>query len=206
MPPLTGPAYRIVTPRLILRCWDPADTTALAGIIAESLEHLRPFVEWAQNEPRPFGEKLAEVRKWRAEFDLDYMWHYAVLTAEDERLIGALMMARRGPDVAETGGWVTVSALGHGYFPEATAAAMRAGFEVMELTRIQATNLPTNEKLLRATADLGFTQEGQMRHLVNGRHVDEMLWSMLADEWPASNAARLAARARGYDCLGNRIF
>jgi hypothetical protein len=33
-----------------------------------------------------------------------------------------------------------------------------------------------------------------------------MVWSILADEWPATPAAAIAAGARAWDALGNRLF
>lgn len=38
------------------------------------------------------------------------------------------------------------------------------------------------------------------------RRVDDMTWSILADEWPATPAAAFAAPGRAWDALGNRLF
>jgi len=37
-----GPAYRVVTDRLVVRCWDPLDASKLKAAIDMSIEHLRP--------------------------------------------------------------------------------------------------------------------------------------------------------------------
>ena len=47
-----GPAYRIHTQRLVLRCWQPTDAPLLKAAIDASLEHLRPWLPWAQHEPK----------------------------------------------------------------------------------------------------------------------------------------------------------
>jgi len=38
-----GPAYRIHTSRLVLRCWHPQDAPLLKAAIDTNLEHLRPW-------------------------------------------------------------------------------------------------------------------------------------------------------------------
>jgi RimJ/RimL family protein N-acetyltransferase len=105
-----GPAYRIETPRVILRCWEPADTPALRALLADNLEHLRPWVPWIADEPKPVEEKLREVRGWRAAFDQDQMWNYALLSAEDGALAGNLVVCRHSPDTVDLGGWVATTA------------------------------------------------------------------------------------------------
>src|SRR4051794_9877759 len=62
------PPYRIETERLVLRCWDPADSDALDEAVAESLDELRPWMPWAAD---PTVEPTHEVlRRFRAAFDL----------------------------------------------------------------------------------------------------------------------------------------
>jgi hypothetical protein len=39
-----GPAYRIHTHRLVLRCWQPTDAPLLKAAIDVNLEHLRPWM------------------------------------------------------------------------------------------------------------------------------------------------------------------
>ena len=46
-----GPAYRIETDRLIIRCYNPEDADLLAKSIWESLEHLKPWMPWVHSEP-----------------------------------------------------------------------------------------------------------------------------------------------------------
>ena len=52
------PPYRIETERLVLRCWDPRDAPLLKDAIDSSLDHLRPWMPWAREEPKPLEETL----------------------------------------------------------------------------------------------------------------------------------------------------
>lgn len=45
--PNRGPAYRIYTRRLVLRCWEPADAEIISQAIIEGKDHLLPWMPWA---------------------------------------------------------------------------------------------------------------------------------------------------------------
>ncbi|TLN26019.1 N-acetyltransferase, partial [bacterium] len=44
---IPGPAYRVVSDRLVIRCWNPEDAPLLKEALADSVEHLKPFMPWA---------------------------------------------------------------------------------------------------------------------------------------------------------------
>src|SRR4051794_6483956 len=99
-----APPYRIQTPRVILRSWEPADTPALRALLADNLEHLRRWVPSMADEPKPLDDKLREVRGWRAPFDLDEAWYYALLGTDDGALAGGLVGGRLPPGEGGVGG------------------------------------------------------------------------------------------------------
>jgi len=207
MATLLAMPYRIVTPSVVLRPFEPADAPAVAQLITDSLEHLRPWVAWAAHEPKPLHLKLAEVRGWRAAFDLDTGWHWAMRSADDGALVGALVMNRLpGGDAVDLGGWVGPACLRRGYNTDAAAAAARVAFEVVGATRVQACTDPANERSNGLMRKLGYTHEATSRHLEHGERKDEWHWSILATEWPATFAAEVASEARAFDALGNRVF
>ena len=76
--PHRGPAYRIVTPRLIVRCWEPRDAPLLKEAIDSSLDHLRPWMPWARHEPQTLAEKVELLREFRGQFDLGANSVYAI--------------------------------------------------------------------------------------------------------------------------------
>jgi RimJ/RimL family protein N-acetyltransferase len=192
---------------LVLRCWEPADAAPLQRLIAGNLDHLRPWVPWAAHEPRTLPEKTREVRMWRAWFDLDQAWYWAVLGAEDGELAGAVGLNPVRDDLTvEAGGWTALARARRGYYSESMAAVTRAAFEVLGMTRVQASTEPANERSNAALRKLGFTHEATTRHLENGVRGDEMVWSILADEWERTPAADIASEARAFDSLGNRLF
>jgi len=44
-------AYRIQTDRLLIRCYSPEDAPKLKEAIDASLDHLRPWMPWAKDDP-----------------------------------------------------------------------------------------------------------------------------------------------------------
>jgi len=65
-----GPAYRIESERLVIRCYDPKDALLLQKSIQESVEHLRPWMPWVKSEPEELKVKIKRLRVFRADFDL----------------------------------------------------------------------------------------------------------------------------------------
>jgi len=91
---IPGPAYRIHTPRLVIRCYEPADAPLLQSAIAESLEHLLPWMPWAHDEPEPLQAKVERLRRFRGMFDLGQDFVYAILDRDEARLLGGTGLAQ----------------------------------------------------------------------------------------------------------------
>ncbi|HSJ86662.1 MAG TPA: hypothetical protein VK909_05585, partial [Anaerolineales bacterium] len=53
-----NPAYRIETERLVVRCYQPGDVELLANSVAQSVDHLKPWMPWAHAEPEAFEVKV----------------------------------------------------------------------------------------------------------------------------------------------------
>ena len=105
---MTGPAYRIATPRLVLRCWDPADSPLLSAAIVQSLEHLRPWMPWAHEEPKAPGDRVKLLRRFRANFDSDIDFVYGIFDAGERGVIGGTGVhthrrGREGDRILDTG-------------------------------------------------------------------------------------------------------
>jgi len=67
---MSDPPYRIVSERLVIRCWEPLDAPLLKEAIDSSLEHLQPWMPWARAEPQELSEKVDLLRRFRGQFDL----------------------------------------------------------------------------------------------------------------------------------------
>ena len=56
------PPYRIETDRLVIRCYDPKDAFLVKESVDESIEHLRPWLPWAQHEPTDIEAQIDLLR------------------------------------------------------------------------------------------------------------------------------------------------
>lgn len=207
-PSLGRPAYRIETPRLVLRCKNPSDAPLLNEAIAANLEYLRAWMPWAMQEPVPVEEKAELLRRFRSDFDGDRDYPYGIFSADEARVLGGTGLHRRpGGDALEIGYWLDREHQGRGLMTEAAGALVRVGFEVMRASRIEIHCDPANARSWAVARRLGFTHDGTLRRRMltpQGDPRDDMIWSLFPDEYPASPAVGIEVRA--FDALDRQVL
>ena len=201
-------AYRIETPRLVLRCWEPDDAPLLKDAVDSSIEHLLPWMPWARYEPQSLDEKLQLVREFRGQFDLGEQYVYGILEPDESRALGGCGLHPRGGDGSlEIGYWIRADATGQGLATEAAAVLTRVGFEHFGLDRVDLSVDPENERSRKIPVKLGFVEEGLLRRRLppktdGGPRRDQLMFSLLAEELAASPC--LGFEYVAYDALGRR--
>lgn len=205
---MPGPAYRIVTPRLVVRCWSPDDAPRLGEAVESSLDHLRPWMDWAWHEPKTLDERVLLLRDFRSRFDTGTELAAGIFDRDERRVLGSVaLVARAAPGVLEIGYWLRPDAVGQGLATEAAAAMTRVAFEVEVVSRLELRCDPANARSAALARRLGFTREGTLRRNVpsvdgTGRR-DSQVWGLLDDEYPSSPAARVPVEA--FDALGHPL-
>lgn len=205
---ISGPAYRVVTPRLVIRCWDPKDAALMKEAIDTSIDHLLPWMPWAADEPQRLADKIAHLRQFRGRFDLDENFVYGILNREETRVLGGSgLHPRVGEGALEIGYWIRKDAINHGYASECTAALTRVAFEIHAVQRVEIHCDPANVASATVPRKLGFTHECTRRQNYHfgetGPWRDSMVWTMLRDEYQSSPCAGAALEA--YDVIGNPL-
>jgi len=207
-PASRGPAYRVETGRLVLRCWAPADAPRLRAALDRSDQHLRPFIPFMKDEPRTLAATAAWLRGHRASFDLDRHYRYAVLDAGERTLLGeAMLLDRHGDGEREVGYWLDRAHLGQGHATTAAAAMTRLAFELDAVDRVELQCAPDNVRSAALAARLGFVHEATLARRARdteGKVIDLMMWTMFRSAYPTSPAAAVPLRA--YDALGERLL
>jgi RimJ/RimL family protein N-acetyltransferase len=205
---MAGPAYRVETPRLVLRCWQPIDALRLETAIAESLEHLLPWMPWARDEPMDRAARIGLLRGFRGRFDLGEEFVYGIFDRDEGRVLGGTgLHLRSGPTSREIGYWIHADHVGQGLATEAAGALTRVAVEVDGVSRVEIRCDPANEASARVPAKLGFRHEATLRRVLqapDGSARDAMVWALLADELPASPAASVELSA--FDVAGARLL
>jgi RimJ/RimL family protein N-acetyltransferase len=108
---------------------DDADVVARA--VGESLDHLRPWMPWADPQSadaRFQRERLRNHPQLRARRE---EWQYGIFADGRPGMIGAIgLMTRRGAGTLEIGYWLHVNEGGHGHMTNAARALTEAGLRV----------------------------------------------------------------------------
>jgi len=206
--PLTQTAYHIETGRLLMRCWSPADARILRACLDDNDRHLRPWIPFMKDEPRSLEQTAEWLRSIRASFDLRQNYRYAVFDAAGETLLGEnMLLGRVGPGAFEIGYWTDRHAVGQGFASETTCALIRVAFEIERADRIEIKCDPENAASAAIPARLGFTLDATLPRRATdseGNPCDLMVWSLFADQYPDSPAAKTHFQA--FDCLGDPII
>ena len=77
----------VTASRLVLRRWTPADAAILSSAVVEGLEHLRPWMWWAAQEPLDHATRRQALEcDWSAGGDVIYgMFEHDQVVGEDPR-------------------------------------------------------------------------------------------------------------------------
>jgi len=195
--PSRGPAYRIVTPRLVLRCWDPRDAPLLKDAIDSSLDHLRPWMPWARHEPQTLAQKVELLREFRGQFDLGADSIYGIFDTGEERVLGGTgLHPRIGPGGLEIGYWIRADAAGRGFATESTAALTRVAFELAGVERVEIHCAAENLASAAIPRKLAYRLQEPAG--------DDLVFTLTAAEFPESPAAGTALAA--FDAAGASLI
>jgi RimJ/RimL family protein N-acetyltransferase len=205
---MNTPPYRIVTPRTVVRCYNPADAEALHAAIAESLDHLRAMLPWAHAEPQSLDWRIDWLRSARAKFDRDEDYGYGIFSPDESRILGAMgLHTRIGPDALEIGYWIHAREAGKGIATEVAAALTRVAFELCGVRWMRIRCDVDNLASAAVPRKLGYTHEATLRGrrlTETGASRDLMEWSLFREDYPATAAA--LAELQAFDAAGRRVL
>ena len=203
-----GPAYRIESERLVIRCYNPKDALYLQKAVQESVEHLRPWMPWVKDEPEELKVKIERLRLFRADFDLSKNYIYGVFDPNETELVGGTSLHPRvGSNAFEIGYWTHVNHVNKGYATEISAALTKVAFEIEHVNRVEIHCDPKNIISATIPKKLGYVYEATLRNRsesIEGELIDSMIWSIIREEYLKSPAAK--AKIVAYDVFGNLII
>ncbi len=193
--------YRIVTPRLVVRCYHPADAPLLKASVDENREHLSRFMPWARA-PEDLEMYVQRLRGFRARFDRDEDYTMGIFSpTEDELMGGTGLHARVEEGAREIGYWIGARHEGKGYVSECVAALTRFAIELAGLRRVEIGIDPANERSMKVPQRLGYVEEARLRNRLEGG-ADKLVFSMFASAFAGSPCASAAFEV--YGAAGDR--
>jgi RimJ/RimL family protein N-acetyltransferase len=163
---------------------------------------------WALYEPETLADKVARLRRYRGDFDLDRDYVYGIFDRDETQVLGSIgLHTRVGRGVREIGYWVHKDHIQQGLATEVSAALTQVAMVISQVQRVEIHCDPRNVGSAAVPRKLGFTHEATLRQRAvtsDGKLRDTMIWTLLATEYPDSPAARRAIEA--YDACGQRLI
>ncbi|WP_114238382.1 GNAT family N-acetyltransferase [Dyella sp. C9] len=181
----------LATERLLLDALTLEDAPALFGYRGD------PDV-WRYQNWRP--ESLAEVERFiRKQSALDapvvgQWFQRAIRLRREGSLVGDLAFCLSEDGQAEFGITIAPPQQGRGLAREAATALLGALFGTFGMHRVRASVDPRNLSSMALMRSLGLRQEAHMRECLKfrGEWVDDVIFALLAREWPINVAADTA--------------
>jgi RimJ/RimL family protein N-acetyltransferase len=168
------------TEKIVLRPWRADDLDAMVSALQD------PEIPRWTTVPERYG-----VEEGRLFLDASAQgWadgtsaHFAVVDAEDERLLGSIGARFHEEGAARVGYWTVRDARGRGLATEALRLVSRWVLTNLSVERLELFTEPGNVRSQRVAEKAGFTREGLLRRylVVKGQRRDCVLFSLLREE------------------------
>lgn len=178
------PPVHLESDRLFLRMGAAEDVPEIVRYYRDNRAHLAP---WDPARPAEFYTEAywhEQVRRNRHEYQTDQSLRLFLFAREAPgRIIGTVNVSAIQRGIFQScnlGYGLAAEAVGHGYLTEILPAALRYVFEVLQLHRIQANYMPTNERSGALLKRMGFIVEGYARDYLylDGAWRDHILTSL----------------------------
>ena len=162
-------------PRVVVRPYRLEDADALFAAVAESRQHIWPWMPWGDQHQTVDDSRdfiLRTQAKWLLREDMNV----GFFEASSERYLGGSGLHPRGWDVPafEIGYWIRASAEGHGYVAETVRLLADFAFESLGAQRVMIRCDARNTRSAAVAERLGFVREARLRNEVR-THTDSAL-------------------------------
>ena len=138
-----------------LRRWTRNDAEVLTVLVTENLDHLKPWMPWANQAPSVAAEREFLDHSERAWAELTD-FGYAVTLPEGTAIGGIGLHTRQGPGTLEIGYWIAAAHCGKGYATAASRALTNAAFALPNVQRVEIRCDTANHASAAVPAKLGF--------------------------------------------------
>lgn len=191
----------------MLRRWRVDDAEAQQRAVAESADHLRPWMAWMDHEPLAVDERRLLLAQWELRWLGGGDANFAIVF--EGWVIGSCgLHRRRTPDTLEIGYWVHPDYLGRGLATRAAQLLTDAAFGVPGVARVEIHHDKANVASRRIPDRLGYRFLGERPDEVTApAEVGiDCVWRVSREDWaarrrdaapqPSSPASGSAAEAR----------
>lgn len=168
---------------LVLRHWRVADAAAQERAIAESREHLRPWMRWAATSP-PTDERRALLAQWERDWAAGGDAIYAIFRGRSIAGSGGLHR-RRGPAALEIGYWIHAAFVRQGIATAAARLLVDTAFAESGIERVEIHHDRANVASAGVPRGLGFRLVGERPNERDapGEVGVDCVWVMAREDW-----------------------
>ncbi len=154
--PHTLEAYGVTLHR-----WQPDDAALLHQAVTESVDHLRPWMDWIAQEPQTVAQRKAMLDDWEREWRAGGDAAYAILVEHGRVAGGCGLHHRRGPPTLEVGYWTHPAFLRRGIATAAARLLTDAAFDLPGVEFVEIHHDRANVRSRGVPARLGFEAVGE---------------------------------------------
>ena len=181
------PPVRLAYGQMVLRPPVESDWQEWSSLRSSSSEFLKPWEpDWAPDTLTRIAFRR-RLRGYARDWNRDRGYAFFIFHAENGGLLGGVTFnnVRRG--IVQTSSlsyWIGQCHVGQGHMTEAMQAALRYGFDYLNLHRIEAACVTNNEASRRLLEKSGFRREGMARKYlrINGHWRDHYTFAILLDD------------------------
>jgi RimJ/RimL family protein N-acetyltransferase len=146
---------------LLLRRWRPADAEALARAVAQSADHLRPWMAWIAEEPLPIERRRARIDEWERAWSGGGDVIMGAFVEQGRVVGGGGLHHRIGAGGLEIGYWIHPEFLRRGLATRVARMLTDAAFSVPGIARVEIHHDKANVPSAGVPRKLGFEWLGE---------------------------------------------
>lgn len=182
--------------RIVIRPYRESDAQDLFEAVAESRDHLRPWLPFADAH-----QTVEESRDWIihtiAQWELREELSMSIWEIATNRYLGGTGFGIHSWDSGyfEIGYWIRASEEGHGYITEAVRLLANYAFDTLKANRLEIRCDEQNVRSAAVPRRLGFVQEGCLRNdstKPDGSLRSTFIFSLIPGEWHDKRTQRIA--------------
>ncbi len=177
---------RIEGDGLLLRRWRVADAQMQHRAVAESIEHLRPWLAWAAAEAPSLDERRRMLAGWEEQWSHGGDVYLAVVVGD--AIAGSAGLHRRlGPGVLEIGYWIHPAFVRRGLATRTVRLLTDAVFSRTDISCVEIHHDKANVASGRIPQRVGYAFVAQTPDVPSapGEIGIDCTWRMTRDDWAA---------------------
>ena len=199
--------YKIVSDRLIIRCYEPADVYQLNEKTNNSKAHLLPWLPWANEAPFTLDVQIDTIRRMRYMFDSDQDYTMGIFDKESGELYGGSGLHKVSNQEFHIGYWIAIEHQKKGIITETVKALTQVGLLIKHLDFVQVGNAKENFASRAIPEKLGFKLEATLRKRLKtaeNTYHDKEIWAMNKEEFLANPKMKMSIEC--FDMIGRSIY